>query len=44
VRRIVFEGKCYDAGDKLSFIGAFIDLALKRPEFARKLKNYLKSL
>jgi UTP--glucose-1-phosphate uridylyltransferase len=40
----LFEGKRYDAGDKLGFIEATIDLALKRPEFAQKLKDYLKSL
>ncbi len=39
----LFEGKRYDAGDKLGFIEATIDLALKRPEFAQKLKDYLKS-
>lgn len=40
----LFEGKRYDAGDKLGFIEATIDLALKRPEFSQKLKDYLKSL
>ncbi len=40
----LFEGKRYDAGDKLGFIEATIDLALKRPEFAQKLRDYLKSL
>jgi UTP--glucose-1-phosphate uridylyltransferase len=39
----LFEGKRYDAGDKLGFIEATIDLALKRPEFSQKLKDYLKS-
>ena len=39
----LFQGKRYDAGDKLGFIEATIELALKRPEFAQKLKNYLKS-
>ncbi len=37
----LFEGKRYDAGDKLGFIQATIGLALKRPEFARKLRDYL---
>ena len=37
----LFEGKRYDAGDKLGFIQATIELALKRPEFAKKLKHYL---
>ena len=40
----LFEGKRYDAGDKLGFIEATIDLALKRPEFSQKLRKYLKSL
>ncbi len=40
----LFEGKRYDAGDKLGFIEATIELALKRPEFREKLKDYLKSL
>ncbi len=37
----LFEGKRYDAGDKLGFIQATIGLALKRPEFAKKLRDYL---
>lgn len=40
----LFEGKRYDAGDKLGFLEASIDLALKRPEFGQKLREYLKSL
>jgi UTP--glucose-1-phosphate uridylyltransferase len=40
----LFEGKRYDAGDKLGFLEASIDLALKRPEFGEKLREYLKSL
>ncbi len=39
----LFEGKRYDAGDKLGFLKASIDLALKRPEFGQKLREYLKS-
>jgi UTP--glucose-1-phosphate uridylyltransferase len=38
------EGKRYDAGDKLGFLEASLDLALKRPEFGQKLREYLKSL
>ena len=37
----LFEGKRYDAGDKLGFIQATIGLALKRPEFAKNLRDYL---
>lgn len=40
----LFEGKRYDAGDKLGFIEATIDLALKRPEFSKRLREYLKEL
>jgi UTP--glucose-1-phosphate uridylyltransferase len=40
----LFEGKCYDAGDKMGFIQATIELALKRPEFSPKLGEYLRSL
>ena len=40
----LFEGKRYDAGDKLEFIIATIELALKRPEFSQKLREYLKTL
>lgn len=40
----LFEGKRYDAGDKLGFIEATIDLALKRPEFSQRLREYLKKL
>jgi len=39
----IFEGKRYDAGDKQGFIEATIDLALKRPEFSHKLKEFLKA-
>lgn len=37
----LFEGKRYDAGDKWGFIQATIELALKRPEFAKNLRDYL---
>jgi UTP--glucose-1-phosphate uridylyltransferase len=40
----LFEGKRYDAGNKLGFIQATLELALKRPEFRQSLKDYLKSL
>lgn len=39
-----FEGKRYDAGDQFGYIQANIAYALKRPEIAEKLKNYLKTL
>jgi UTP--glucose-1-phosphate uridylyltransferase len=40
----LFEGKRYDCGEKLSFLEASVDLALKRPEFGAMLREYLKSL
>lgn len=40
----LFEGTRHDAGDKLGFIKANIELALKRPEFSKKLVDYIKSL
>lgn len=39
---LVFRGKRYDAGDKLGFLKATIDLALRRPEFSLELKKHLK--
>ena len=39
----LFEGKRYDAGDKMGFIQATIELALKRPEFAKELRAHLKN-
>lgn len=39
----LFEGKRYDAGDKMGFIKATIELALKRPEFAKELRDHLKN-
>ncbi|MCP2604913.1 UTP--glucose-1-phosphate uridylyltransferase GalU [Candidatus Aminicenantes bacterium AH-873-B07] len=41
---LVFEGKRYDAGDKLGFIEANIKLALKRKEFEKRIKKFLSSL
>jgi UTP--glucose-1-phosphate uridylyltransferase len=40
----LFEGKRYDAGDKLGFLEATVGLALKRPDFSQSLREYLKSL
>lgn len=38
-----FEGKRYDVGDKLGFLEATIDFALKRPEIRDGLVDYLKT-
>jgi UTP--glucose-1-phosphate uridylyltransferase len=40
----VFEGKRYDAGDKLGFLQATVELALERPDLGRAFRKYLKSL
>jgi len=39
----LFEGIRYDAGDKLGFIEASVDLALKRREFGSELREFLRS-
>ncbi len=41
---LVYEGKSYDAGDKLGFLKATVEMALKNPEFADEFRDYLKSL
>jgi UTP--glucose-1-phosphate uridylyltransferase len=37
----LFRGKRYDAGDKVGYLKATIDLALKNPQVSEHLKNYL---
>lgn len=39
-----FEGVRHDAGDKLGFLIATVEFALKRPDLAPQLKDYLRSL
>jgi UTP--glucose-1-phosphate uridylyltransferase len=39
-----FEGKRFDAGDKLGMLQATVEFALKRPEFADKFRAFLKGL
>ncbi len=39
-----FEGKRYDAGDKLGFIKATVEFTLKNPDLGKKFKNYLLEL
>ena len=39
-----FEGKRYDAGDKFGMLQATVEFALKRPEFGKKFREYLKGL
>ena len=38
------EGKRYDIGDKVNYIRATLDFALKREELKDNIKNYLKKL
>jgi UTP--glucose-1-phosphate uridylyltransferase len=40
----VFEGKRHDTGDKLGFLKATVELALKREELGEPLRQYLKTL
>jgi UTP--glucose-1-phosphate uridylyltransferase len=40
----VFEGRRYDAGDKLGFLQATVEIALQRPDIAKDFRRYLKSL
>jgi len=37
----VFKGKRYDAGDKVGYLKAIVDLALKNPQVSREFKEYL---
>ena len=39
-----FEGKRYDVGDKLGFLKATVEYALRRPDLGAKFKDYLKEL
>jgi UTP--glucose-1-phosphate uridylyltransferase len=40
----VFEGKRYDAGDKLGFLQATVEIALERPDLGKAFRRYLQSL
>ena len=40
----LFEGKRYDAGDKLGFLKATVEFALKREDLGGPFKSYLKGL
>jgi UTP--glucose-1-phosphate uridylyltransferase len=39
-----FEGTRYDAGDKLGFLKATVEFALRRPDLGAPFRDYLKSL
>ena len=40
----VFEGKRHDTGDKLGFLKATVEFALKRPDLGEHMRQYLKEL
>jgi UTP--glucose-1-phosphate uridylyltransferase len=40
----IFEGKRYDAGDKLGFLKATVEIALQRPDLGKAFRRYLQSL
>ena len=41
---LIYEGQSYDAGDKLGFLKATVELALKNPEFGDDFRQYLRGL
>lgn len=40
----LFEGRRFDAGDKLGFLQATVEMALKRPDLGKSFRKYLKGL
>ncbi|MBI1941210.1 MAG: UTP--glucose-1-phosphate uridylyltransferase, partial [Acidobacteria bacterium] len=40
----VFEGRRYDAGNKLGFLQATVEMALKRPDLGKAFRKYLRSI
>jgi UTP--glucose-1-phosphate uridylyltransferase len=40
----VFDGKRHDTGDKLGFLKATVEFALKRPDLGEQMRQYLKDL
>jgi UTP--glucose-1-phosphate uridylyltransferase len=40
----VYDGKTHDAGDKLGFLKATVEIALKNPEFGEDFRAYLREL
>jgi UTP--glucose-1-phosphate uridylyltransferase len=41
---LIYEGQSYDAGDKLGFLTATVELALKNPELGDDFREYLRGL
>jgi len=40
----VYDGKTHDAGDKLGFLKATVEIALKNPQFGAQFRSYLQGL
>ena len=40
----IYEGRSYDAGDKLGFLKATVEMALENPDFGEAFRAYLQSL
>jgi UTP--glucose-1-phosphate uridylyltransferase len=40
----IYEGKTHDAGDKLGFLKATVEIALKNPKFGDEFRSYLREL
>ncbi len=40
----IFDGKRYDTGNKLGYLEAIVDFALKREDLRNEFKNYLKTI
>jgi UTP--glucose-1-phosphate uridylyltransferase len=40
----VYQGKTYDAGDKLGFLKATVEIALRNPNFGEAFRKYLQNL
>ncbi|MBM3723829.1 MAG: UTP--glucose-1-phosphate uridylyltransferase GalU [Acidobacteria bacterium] len=40
----LFEGERYDAGDKMGYLRATVEFALRRPDLGRPFRDYLKSI
>jgi UTP--glucose-1-phosphate uridylyltransferase len=41
---LIYDGISYDAGDKLGFLKATVELGMQNPEFGEQFRAYLKSL
>ena len=41
---LIYQGKSYDAGDKLGFLKATVEIGLQNPEFGEDFRAYLRAL